>query len=751
MRKRMLALMMTLTLVCTILVQLPIRAAAGKTDGRVQAVSTATTAKHNVIFMIDKSGSMNVTDKNRFALSAACQFIDQISTVSNELLDLSAVVNVGVMTFSQKTETVVPMVSLNTEANRNYLKSEINKIQFDPVNTGGTDLSTAVNDAMNALKQQSAEGVKNMVVMFTDGYSENVLDEKTSASNLENAFGLAEELGCQLYIVGLNHEGRIKEEGQQEIFSLANTVQVGEGLSTKAKNDRTAKGELVNYLITENNNDVREFYCKIYANMGSNEIIYVENHEFIVDSSGILEVDVTVYSDSKIKEVAITDPDGSRIIADSRNCFEMGDDFYKVIKILNPKTGKWRVDVFSDDDDYKTYVVKFYGVEAAINAVWDVGSKMAESGLQVPFVGKVTLIPMYKNERYEEESFIQSVTKAEFEARLEGTEETKVYPLTYQDGGYVGYFPVEQGVYEIEAVLATDLMNRQVSCTLAVTDADGAVNLELVPVHVKNTESVTISLPDRTGTEALRVSSLEILPTKKEAVTEVKADEKGNLTFQAKKIGSDRFKVTAMDDYGLIYNITGTVQVDFKLLWYHILLIAAAAAAVLAAVVTAICKLQRIPGVFKIRAELLQTQSGASKSNDVTSPRGRSVSLWALVQFVKQDIDGHPGDRTEAEEEISKALGDERNRIRKVLLVMRKNRRNQQVYFVRTERGSREVTDQIECYRSEKLSIYVSFEPLFQKEEMENDDFGRATDFKRRKRKTRSRQASSTFDTDYDE
>ena len=70
-------------------------------------ISTATSDKYNVIMLIDKSGSMHLTDKETeegksLAKSAACQFIDQLRDVSGDQLDMSAITSAGVMAFHQK-------------------------------------------------------------------------------------------------------------------------------------------------------------------------------------------------------------------------------------------------------------------------------------------------------------------------------------------------------------------------------------------------------------------------------------------------------------------------------------------------------------------------------------------------------------------------------------------------------------------------------------------------------------------------
>lgn len=753
-RNRILTFVMAMVLAAASLLQTPFTSQAADENGNASAVSTATTDNYNVMLIIDKSGSMNTTDQDRLSLSAACQFVDQMSTVSNDLLNLSSVTSVGVMTFSQTTNIITKPYSLDSEANRNYLKSKIMEIQFDPVNTGGTDLSTAANDALNELKKHSKPGTKNMVVMFTDGYSENVLDENASQQNLNSAFETAKELQSNVYVVGLNHNGKIKEKGQQEIYNLANNMQIGEGISAKAGNDANASGDSVNYLITDNIGDVREFYGKIYANMIQSDLEYIENHEFIVDSSGILEADITIYSDTKINEVIITDPDGNRMIEDATSYFVSGDDFYKVVKILNPKPGKWNVKVSSGDENYKSYVIKFYGVEAAMQATWDTGAAMAESGIIAPYVGKVTLVPMYKGEEYTDSSFVESVTKAEFTATLETGIKVDTYPLTYVDGKYVGYFPVEQGIYQIDAVLATEVMNREVSCTLAVTNPEGIIELDLGKIWVKNKETRTVDLAYRSGTENISIEQLELIPNEKNAVTEIQVGESGTFTITAKRTGSDTIQIVAKDMYGIQYNMTGVIEVQFKLLWYHILLIVLLVLALLAGGWVLFRGMQRIPGEFHISVELLSSDNGYEgemKCNSTPSPRGARFSLWKLADVVKQDIDTHSEDSSEGEQEISEALSAEKNKISKVLIMMAENKKKKKIYQTTTMRGSRDISDNTECYKSEKLSIRLSFVPLFEDDfEADEDDFGKATDFKRKK-KSRSRQASTMFDDDFDE
>lgn len=722
-------------------------------NNSVTAMSTATSDKYNVMLLIDKSGSMNGTDASGLAKSAACQFIDQLCTVSNDLLDISAVTSVGVMSFAETTELISPVVSLNEEVNTDYLKSVIQGIQYLPSGTGGTDLSVAVDDALKQLEKTSVNGEKNLVVVFTDGYSENVINAEESNEKLNNAFELAKKLESEVFVVGLNHNGTIKEEGRQEIYKLADTTQRGSGVSAREKNDQNSTKDQVNYVITDDLNTVREFYGKIYASMIKSDLVYIENSHFTVDSTGILEADVTVYSNSKITDVAVKDPDGNKKIEDGKTYFESGDDYYRVIKILNPATGEWTVDVTSSGNDYKSYVVKFYGVEAAITASWDTGKNYSESRLETPYVGKVTLNPMYKGEPYTDELLENDNTVAEYWVKKENVDDSEgdYYTLSYSDGKFVGYFPVEQGIYNIRAHLANEIMDRTVECKLTVTNPEGVIDVELGDIKIKNQSSKTIDLTEKTGAEDLTIESLKIVPGDNTAVVDAEEgkDKNTDILLTANKTGQDNIEIVAVDTYKMKYHITGTVTVVFTMLWYHWIFIFVAIAAILALVYVILRKSKIIPGNFYISIELLESEEGYEgefKEMEIPAPYGKTFSLWKLVNILKMDIDTHSGS-SEGEKEISSALANEKHEIAKKTIFVALNARKNKIYKIKMRNGSRDLTSDIDCYKSPKLSIIIGFKGFFEDDSfiMEDDDFGSDTDFKK-KTKTRRRKASSVFE-----
>ncbi len=721
---------------------------AAESDG----ISRVTSQPYNVMLLIDKSGSMNATDRPRLALSAGCQFVDQLCT---NYSDRSQIVKVGVMAFSQTTEVVSPLLSLDSEENTNFLKSEIRKIEYLPVNTGGTDLGMAVHDAAEALLSQNRDGSRNMIVMFTDGCSENVLDSQASASALDEAYKMAEELDSEIFIVGLNADDRIDPKGQQEIFRIADTAQKGEGILDKEKEDSFAVGESVNYKITDNMGDVREFYIRIYAGMFQSELEFLDNHEFFITSGGILEADVTVYSDTEIGKIEVIDPDGKVLEEDGKKYFVTGDSYYKVLRIMEPGMGTWHVNVTSGDENYKTYVIRFYGIEAAVNAVWGEGKDFPDAGLDAEQIGQVTVIPMLKDQPYQDPSFAEGLTQTEFMvSRKEEPEEEGTFSLHYdkENGRFTGYFPVTGGEYHITAVLAGNGMNRTVECDLTVnSDNESQMpdSCDLGVLHVKNGKKETVDVESLTGTDnlviqsAITESSLEEEP--KDVISTITCDG-GMITLYGKHVGSDKLKLEVVDGNGNEYELTGQIEVEFQMLWYYYVFAAVVLLFLIFLLWAISGRLVYVPGEFEITVEA----DGHTLERDVIHyPRGKKFSLWKLMKRIIQECHAQP-DISKEEAAICDFLENKQKEIAKERLVVSKRReKRRKTYQLLTCRSGmkkrKDLNKNCNCYNSEGMIIMLKFTSVYDTEESGDDLWGKAVDnpLKKGKIRTSSRKKTS--------
>lgn len=527
-----------------------------------QGISTVTTQPYNVMILIDKSGSMNATDGGRISLSAACQFVDELC---ENYGTQAAKTTVGVMAFSQTTELLTDPVKLDTETNTSLVKAGINSIVYNESGTGGTDLGTAVNDAAIVLQRLSKENDKNMIVLFTDGYSERVLNEQAYQDNLQNAFQISAQMGMEVYIVGLNYQNKMTEDGKHEIWNIADTTQTNDGVMSADANDFYATHEKVNYLITDNMNDVREFYGQIHASMSGSEIEYIDTNQFTITTSGVIEADITVYSQGEIFGVTITAPDGTQMQENGTTYIVKGDSYYKVIKIANPQIGVWTIDVSSADDEHKTYLVRIYGVEIAVSALCGAKTEFPDCTIEADNVGRVTVTPLYKSELYQDESFAASLTKSEFIASSGEWQET--YPLQYNEetGQLVGYFPVNNGDYHIQADIATTTMSRLAECDLNVNleVPTQSSELNIGTIAAKLGETVEVDLSKLSGGVELTVNSCWT-GTQDQGNAQLAgiSNNGSTLRLSALQEGTDTFGADASDAAGNQYHFSGSIQIE---------------------------------------------------------------------------------------------------------------------------------------------------------------------------------------------
>ena len=260
-------------------------------DSSAAGESTATSAKWNVMLLIDKSGSMQTSDAERKAIAAAKLFVDELSSADNS--EVASYTDLGIMTFALETEKVTEFASMKSAESREYAKAMIDGIKYMDKGTGGTDLGVAVEAATKQLDAYAEEGDRNMVVLFTDGWTENVENPEKSKQSLNKGFETAKALGAEIFVVGWNNGGNtIPAKGIEEIQYIANTAQLGDGVERVREGDKTAKKLLCNYLITNDWNSVRSFYTAVHAGMSGSEVEEIQDGVFHIESAEIVEVEV---------------------------------------------------------------------------------------------------------------------------------------------------------------------------------------------------------------------------------------------------------------------------------------------------------------------------------------------------------------------------------------------------------------------------------------------------------------------------
>ncbi|WP_239713042.1 vWA domain-containing protein [Paenibacillus sp. 19GGS1-52] len=113
----------------------------------------------DVVMVIDDSGSMMQSDPNNSRYSAAQSLVMQMDEDNQA----------AVLTFSDDTQVVQPLISLSKSANRDKVSAAIGNLQ---TTEGGTNISGALNEALNVINGDAQTARGAMVIMLSDGASQ---------------------------------------------------------------------------------------------------------------------------------------------------------------------------------------------------------------------------------------------------------------------------------------------------------------------------------------------------------------------------------------------------------------------------------------------------------------------------------------------------------------------------------------------------------------------------------------------------
>lgn len=595
---------------------------------RAAAAESAAGQPYNIALLIDKSGSMNATDPERLAVSAAGMFVNSLYTES--LMDQAAGTGgarsrVGVISFSADTETETIPVELTSEAEVSFVAGKIDAVTYDKVNTGATDLGRAVLAGTEMLKDAQDGVRKNMIILFTDGYTDALSPEgmERSAAMMAEGLEAARQLGCEIYVVGLNYQGRINDQGRAEIWNIANSTQSGEGLLLPDSNDAGAASR-VNYLITDSRQEVSDFYNAIFGMMmgsagtdipptgtqgpGPEGWTY---YNVDLTSPGIFCANIYIISDGGIGGLGLWDPSGSQVDLSSGSVRLVRGNGYALMTIMAPVQGVWTLGT-EGQVVYDVTLVPVTGITLEIES--DIHGDTAALSVAVRYM-----------DQPQDEAFYTALSGASCTVTPEAGGEGQTVPLTYsqEEGALVGAFSAPApGRYTAEASVTAAQMTRTTTQTLEFTMGGAPIQ-----VAVGHGASVEVDLAARflAGWDSVTLAVEDVSWTPEERL-DITPGEAGVITIRGLSTGEASFTVHAVDSLGQVWDIPGTVEVTFSLLaWLPLIL--AVLAALIAAAVLLRQRMCRLPGDFTVTCACGDGYSVET----IAPPRGSSFTLYTLV------------------------------------------------------------------------------------------------------------------------
>ncbi|MCL2499999.1 MAG: VWA domain-containing protein [Defluviitaleaceae bacterium] len=297
-----------------------------------QAVVTAAEGI-DAILVIDTSGSMRNSDRDRTALEAAQLFIDMMETRNSRI---------GIVEFNGTLGTVIPLTPVNTPEERDALRRRISRFQYE----GWTDIGLALNAAAEMLLAHGDPNNSPLIVLFTDGTIEinPAQPNRTEAMSYDDTWKAVQAVTgiAPIYTVGLNYSGMVNVDFLRQISERTMgrnfIIQEASALpmvfsEISASHIRTSVIEIADFVA------VAEEYTEITIS---------------IPSAFVAEANIIMLSENPLLNVRFINPDGEEVPFNDTNNIISYASRYTMIKALTPAVGDWTLKVMGLPDERVT-------------------------------------------------------------------------------------------------------------------------------------------------------------------------------------------------------------------------------------------------------------------------------------------------------------------------------------------------------------------------------------------------------------
>jgi len=390
-------------------------ASALQEDAKEQTINANTVDQSNmdIVFVMDKSGSMVKSDKDRIAVMGAQMFLDMIPRTG---------ANAGVVDFASSADAADMTQIQDDDKGKTYLKNYLANIEYD---SGVTDYGLALKKAVELLDQSDSNNQK-AILFFTDGNlnTGKKRDISEAESDVEEAVAAASKKGYRIFSLGLNNNEKVDEV----VLS------------------KFAKDTDGNYWVVDSASELLKAFENIFKEIGSTEEKVIGTIQgsgslsFNVDSANVSEANLVILSSSKLKDIKLRDPDKKLVNLEGERCVASIKEKYTVLKIINPDKGRWKLSVKGVRSD--NIIVKLiYDYDLSIDA------NVTVDKLQTGGVMSITSLLRDQDKEIVDKAFYKKRKATASISYTASNGEVSSEPIISMKAGKNGY----QGTYTIPA------------------------------------------------------------------------------------------------------------------------------------------------------------------------------------------------------------------------------------------------------------------------------------------------------------
>ena len=582
----------------------------------------------DLVVVLDSSGSMKESDKDRTALAAVRMLVNMMPAEDSK---------VGVVGFN-KTATVLTkdakgnnaLLSLDSLTDVATIKKNVSDVVYN----GGTGIGNAVFEATELLKSNTSDERAQAVILFTDGvndFGNDAIALSNCEENEASALLWAKKNNCPIYCVGYDY---IKSDGTSSMGKN------GEGLKKLKNISSTTQGKFksinsideIEQLLIEFLADVCDLNYTTVATIPGDG----GKHECKIPvSPSVVEANIRIAGGNENSiangKIQLFDPDGNEIeLRNSGNVRFDTDATAASIKVTMPKTGEWMLVVEGiKGDDIHVGLLEHFKMNLTSTITLPEGNPdgIAYSNDEVGIKTWLT----YDGQNLNDEAIYAAVKSATAVCVPRANPENKKIIQLQRDGlSFVGSFVIPQDCfYDITIRLDWDTVYREDTLEIQSSNKPLFIKSELPDVKVNKNKTFTLSdiyqYVDDDEKDKI-TASISSISSPGVADVDINGDD---LIFTGKKMSSSLVTIAFTDEQGNTVETTLKVKVNDPLVWITLILLILLGIAI-AIIVPYVSYLKSL----KIRGKLYLTQIDFCESND---------DYDEPVSFDFTDEDGYEG------------------------------------------------------------------------------------------------------------
>ena len=282
----------------------------------------------DVVFAIDNSGSMNQSDPDKLALTAANLFIDMCEGSDSRV---GYVMYTHVIAAQRE---LTDLISFSRD-----IKREITSAKYN----GDTDIALGIETALDIFENKNDTGTNTrqpVIILLSDGNTDLPKGPRTLAESeaaLEQAKADAESKGIPIYTVGFNFDGSLDINTMQSIASTSGGIM---------RETRSAN-ELPRIL--------RDIYGDLTGASSENMTVIAtgapQSVTISIEDNSNYKTTITVMSSQQVRDISLTMPNGAEPDPDRVTENSDPNGKYTLLSVYKPEKGDWTLTFTGSKDD----------------------------------------------------------------------------------------------------------------------------------------------------------------------------------------------------------------------------------------------------------------------------------------------------------------------------------------------------------------------------------------------------------------